>query len=107
MLGRAASWRWEAWGVMHPAPQGVRTASARSGSSPGRQWLPCMGTATRMHKKEGESRTPRVGSCFYLLQRPKGRKALVKKNRSKSLGLFLLPMEPRTGQKLEEHELHT
>lgn len=30
------SWRWEAQGVMHPAAQAVRTASARSGSSPGR-----------------------------------------------------------------------
>lgn len=74
MLGRAASWLWEAWGVMHPALQAVRTACARSGSSPGRQWLPCMGTATRMHREEGESCTPRVGSCFYLLQRSKGRK---------------------------------
>lgn len=75
MLGRAASWLWEAWGGHASSPAGREDRLCKSGSSPGRQWLPCMGTATRMHREEGESCTPRVGSCFYLLQRSKGRKA--------------------------------
>lgn len=51
------------------------TGRARSGSSPGRRWLPSMGTATRMSREEGEScRDQRLVPASICSRDPRGEK---------------------------------
>ena len=80
--------------------QGVEAAQGDNGCPAWAQPHACTGRRVR-------AAHPESAPASICSRDPRGEKLLVKKNRSKSLGLFLLPMEPRTGQELEEHELHT